>query len=112
MDDARPMDDVSGWHRGRGHVGVEQLRQLRRQIAARRRREPPSTELSGVRGRWSDRDAQPVVVDPQAAIESTTVESLIEASHIVTYTAGRGSVRQRTAGVEGRQRVSTQWTGT
>lgn len=69
-------------------------------------------KLSGVRGRWSDRDAQPVVVDPQAAIESTTVESLIEASHIVTYTAGRGSVRQQTAGVEGRQRVSTQWTGT
>ena len=66
----RPMDGVAGWLRGRGLVGVEQLRQLRRQIAARRRRELPSTELSDVRRRWSDRDAQPVVVNPQAAVES------------------------------------------
>src|SRR5665811_1043828 len=67
---ARPMHDVAGWLRGRRLVGLDQLRELGRQIATRRRREPASPELSGVHGRRPDRDAQAIVADPQAAVES------------------------------------------
>ncbi len=64
------MPDVAGLLRGRRLVGLDQLRQLGRQIAIRRLRELARPELAGVRRGGSDRDAQAIVVDPQAAVEA------------------------------------------
>ena len=50
------MHDVAGLSRGWRLVGVDQSRQLGRQIAIRRGCEPGSSELSGVRRRGSDRE--------------------------------------------------------
>jgi len=93
----RPVHAIGGWRRGGRLVGLDQLRQLGRQVTIRWWREPPSPELSGVRRGGSDREVQAIVADPQAAVEPLLDDDRPPGPAPAIAPAGQGEVTARPA---------------